>query len=351
MKAKQFIEAVVQKAEDGKITFVASDETLDRSGEVIPIETWDLTNFMRNPVMLVDHDYCVENIIGLAKNIRIEGKQLLFEPVFHEITELAKSVSQMVLEGVLNTVSVGFLPHGPIKDGDTGRNELLEISFVAVPANPSAERLKSLQKQVTEENKMQIKSWVEKQNEILDAIRIEVLKSKFDEPAAEVWVKEHNYKFVSKDESEKTFVFHLVNPDVKCEGEIKTIDIDEGVKLFACRIKERQSAEADKVLEELREFNRTLLADNIAMKEGRVLSGRNRKRIEEAVSILKQASEALDELLNATDPSAEKDTGESREPKADAIASKSAVKADSRVRRALKKINKDTNLLLRELSD
>lgn len=39
-------------------------------------------------------------------------------------------------------------------------------------------------------------------------------------------------------------------------------------------------------------------------KEGRILSGENRKRIEEAVGSLKQATDALNDLLAATDPKA-----------------------------------------------
>ncbi|HEX5429868.1 MAG TPA: hypothetical protein VFX17_02180 [Patescibacteria group bacterium] len=282
-KEKQFLQAVLQKSGD-RISFVASDETLDRSGEVIPIESWDLTNFMKNPVLLVNHDYMVENIVGMATNIRFEGKSLVFDPVFHGITDLSKEVEQMVNEGVLNTVSVGFLPHGPVQDGDTGRNELLEVSFVAVPANPNAERIKTLLDVKNAELAMQVKTWVEKQEE-------------------------------------------------QDEAELDPAKLDE-----------------------LETTNKILQQEITELKEGRILSGKNRKRIETAVSLLeslaenvKQASEALNELLTATDANADKDAGESREPKVDAAASKSPAEVKSRVRRALQRINKDTNSLLREL--
>lgn len=386
-KEKQFIQAKLQKSGD-KITFVASDETLDRAGEVIPISSWDLVNFMQNPVLLVNHDYLVENIVGLATNVRIEGKSLLFDPVFHEITELSKTVFQMVKEEVLNTVSVGFLPHGPVKDGDMGRNELLEVSFVAVPANPSAQRLKSLADAVTTEKNVEIKSWVEKQNETLSAIRIEVLKSKYDETAAEAWVNEHHYKFVSKEESDKSFVFHLVKSDIKCEGEIKTIEFEDGnVKLFACRLTERAAdtekavvkkdlmTEIEPLVDQLEELAtkmsdvldangeddgdegkslKDLQAENTELKEGRVLSGKNRTLITNAVSSLKQLTDAITEattgleaLLTAADSDKAGDQG--REPKVVTPPSKSAHKADSKVRRALQRINKESNLILSEL--
>ena len=50
----------------------------------------------------------------------------------------------MVIDDQLNTVSVGFIPHPPEKGQEYGKNELVEISFVTVPANPSAQRVKSL---------------------------------------------------------------------------------------------------------------------------------------------------------------------------------------------------------------
>jgi HK97 family phage prohead protease len=136
---KQYIKAEVKK-EGNRIVFVASDETLDRQGEVISLDSWDLRNFKKNPVLLVDHEYKVENIVGTARNIKVDKdrKALTFEPSFHGITQLSQDVAKMVEAGELNTVSVGFMPVYPKKDGDQIQNELLEISFVAVPANPNA---------------------------------------------------------------------------------------------------------------------------------------------------------------------------------------------------------------------
>jgi hypothetical protein len=145
---KKFIEAKLEKLADGKLEFVATDETLDRQGEVIPIDSWDLGNFKKNPVLLVNHDYKVQNIVGRAENLRFMdrgGKKMMtFEPVFHGITQLAREVEAMVRETILNTVSVGFMRRAPGQDGDKQLNELMEISFVPVPANPGAERIKSL---------------------------------------------------------------------------------------------------------------------------------------------------------------------------------------------------------------
>lgn len=222
---KEYIQAELKKEGD-KIVFIASDETLDRHGEVIPIESWDLSKFKANPVLLVNHDYQVQNIVGKAKNVKISEvkagkKALTFEPVFHEITQLAKEVKQMVIDGILNTVSVGFLRMGPEKDGDKERNELMEISFVPVPANPGAHVLSTLAAKEVEQAEVQ---------------KIE--------------------KFVGESDD-----------DVIENAEVK---------------------EVKEVVEEV-------------LKEGRVLSGKNRKMIKEVV-------EALNTLLEATDPNVERST-------------------------------------------
>lgn len=122
----------------GKITVVASDETLDRHGDVLPIEQWDISKFVEAPRMLIDHDHSVKSIVGRWRNPRIVGKQLLMDAEFHAITPLAKEVCQMVEEGFLNTVSVGFIWHEPDQDGGRPSFELIETSWVSVPANPSA---------------------------------------------------------------------------------------------------------------------------------------------------------------------------------------------------------------------
>lgn len=168
MNKKQYIISKVKlvKAEN-KITVIASDETLDRHGDVLPIDQWDLTKFLGSPRMLVDHNHQVEKIVGKWENIRIQGKELLMEANFHEITPLSKAVKEMVDGEYLDTVSVGFISHGPKKDGDRGSMELIETSWVTVPANPNARVIKSafdtaLEKEVTTEAKTQVKDFLGK---------------------------------------------------------------------------------------------------------------------------------------------------------------------------------------------
>ena len=118
---------------------VASTDSVDRMGEIIDQDGWDLKNFLNNPVLLWAHDDRTPRI-GLAQNIRIDksmgSPRLMFEPKFNEATELSRAIKQ-IYESEGGTFSVGFMPLE--RDGDTyTKSELLEISAVNVPANPDA---------------------------------------------------------------------------------------------------------------------------------------------------------------------------------------------------------------------
>ena len=103
----------VASTEDRTFTFVFSDESVDRYGDVIYARGWDLANFNANPIALFGHDAnTVENVIGKAKNVRVEGSRLIGDIEFMgaEVNPNAEAVYQMVKGGFLKTVSVGFQP-------------------------------------------------------------------------------------------------------------------------------------------------------------------------------------------------------------------------------------------------
>lgn len=164
---KNFIQATVTKT-NGKLVFVASDETMDRYGDSLDIDMWDLKNFKKSPRLFVDHNPSVEKIVGIAKKIWVDGKKLMFEPQFHNITELARTVEAMVIEGVLDTVSVGFIMH-------EDRYELLEISFVGLPANPNARLQKALEFKANEDEVELIEKFVHSKDEIDNVSLQEIL--------------------------------------------------------------------------------------------------------------------------------------------------------------------------------
>ena len=119
---------------------VASTEDSDRSWEIIKASGWDYTNFMKNPVIIANHVYKIENIVGKATSIYVKDNQLIIEWVFSESNPLWKLLADLYEEWMVKTVSVWFIPKS--RDESNKRiitsAELLELSFVAVPCNPNA---------------------------------------------------------------------------------------------------------------------------------------------------------------------------------------------------------------------
>ena len=178
MKKKE-IQAFTEKI-DGKMTAIASTEAVDRSGDSIKVKDWDFKNFKTNPVLQAGHDYHPLSTIGVAKNIRItKDNKVVFEPQFHDITQLAREIGKMYEQKYLTAWSVGFIP----AEEEGKKHELLEVSAVAVPAN--AEALTSLsQKSIkngTKEDEKKINDFIKKaviiKKEKIESEKKEVKKS------------------------------------------------------------------------------------------------------------------------------------------------------------------------------
>lgn len=137
---------VVKKANqpDGVIeAVVGSSNAVDRMGEVISQDGWILDNYMKNPVILWGHNVREERPpIGRAIKVWLEGaqkktKRLMFTVQFDLLDSFAAEIYRKVKDGFVNTVSVGFIPLEMV-DNTFTKSELLELSFVPVPANPEA---------------------------------------------------------------------------------------------------------------------------------------------------------------------------------------------------------------------
>jgi len=124
------------------IEFIGSTETVDRYGT--RLIGWDTKAFKRNPVLLWQHDYTMPPI-GRVTDVRMnKDKQLVFRVQYvpRQLYPFAGTAYDLVAEGYMSAVSVGFIPKRvePQDDGivDLRDNELLELSQVSVPANPEA---------------------------------------------------------------------------------------------------------------------------------------------------------------------------------------------------------------------
>ncbi len=131
---------IKEENSDRKFRVVASTEDTDRSWEVIKVAGWDWENYMKNPVIIANHDYQIENIVGKATKIWVEDGKLIIEWVFSKSNPLGVLLADLYDEGMVKTVSVGFIPKQRQEDNRRiiTSAELLELSFVAVPCNPNA---------------------------------------------------------------------------------------------------------------------------------------------------------------------------------------------------------------------
>jgi len=126
------------------IEMIGSTEDIDRAGDSMKVDGVKLENYLKNPVILANHNYSAgekSTVIGKALGVSIQAKQLVFKIQFAE-TDNAKEWFYLYSEGYMKASSIGFIPleRAPNKAGgyDFTSWELLELSLVTVPCNPNA---------------------------------------------------------------------------------------------------------------------------------------------------------------------------------------------------------------------
>jgi HK97 family phage prohead protease len=123
---------------------------LDRYREIIVASGWCLETYRRNPVFQNAHQYH-DVIFTLGKALVTEvrdGRLYQCIEFAADANPLAKVAYGLYHGGFLNAVSVGFIPLRWVEgDSEAGfgrkylEQELLEVSAVAIPANPNALQL------------------------------------------------------------------------------------------------------------------------------------------------------------------------------------------------------------------
>ncbi len=142
----KILDVEVKEVSDRVLEFTGSTEEVDRDGETISAEGWDLKNYKKNPVFLWGHNY-YNPPIGKALKVKAEDGKLNFKIEFADADTyaFADTIYRLYKGGFLNATSVGFIPKEWIDgDGDKAprrayiKQELLELSAVPIPANPNA---------------------------------------------------------------------------------------------------------------------------------------------------------------------------------------------------------------------
>ena len=144
-------------AHKGRVKVVITTDGVDRMGDILDIPGWVLKNYARNPIVLFDHDY---GAVGDSPPSQARSMELIVQKhrivsvaQFHLLTRFNLELYAMYTSDppFMNTTSVGFWPlemperivdeEGRTTGFRFGRKDLLEWSFVAVPANADAFQL------------------------------------------------------------------------------------------------------------------------------------------------------------------------------------------------------------------
>jgi HK97 family phage prohead protease len=126
----------------GEFVFRASTAAVDRMGDTIAVQGWQLGNFHRTGApILWAHD---SGSLPVGRGRAWKTGDALMVGVTFADTRMGQTVRGLVSQGFLRSVSVGFAPQrfelsrsrpGSI---DFFEQELLEVSIVPVPANADA---------------------------------------------------------------------------------------------------------------------------------------------------------------------------------------------------------------------
>ena len=109
--AKQLIDSVSQiKIKAGKETYemIISKQVVDRDWETIMLDGMDARAYKKNPVVLLDHSYKVENIVWKTISLKRDGDTLKAKFQFAS-TPNWQLAEQLYNEGILKKSSIWFL--------------------------------------------------------------------------------------------------------------------------------------------------------------------------------------------------------------------------------------------------
>jgi len=352
--------------EERSLVGTASTEVLDRDKEIIKTDGWELDNFRKNPVILLSHEYRQPPIgkalwVKKDKNGLKFKAQFAKTQVAEEVFQLYKDGFMRAFS--VGFIPKEWEEGDPEDEKGPRRiytkQELLEISAVSVPSNPDALvtavnegriKTKVLKEALhIEDNKKEVDNMQEKgvipfketpkapEDEPWDAARevreatvddLKVMCTWYDSERPDV---KQSYKLphhkasgqhpvvwrgvaaamaalfgarggVNIPEKDRKGVYnHLAKHYKQFDKEppeFREYSEEELKEMFPEVYEERLRQESIDIEGTLKE-----LKDEIkSLKEGRVLSEKNRKLIQNAISQMKEAIAALEELLGATEP-------------------------------------------------
>ena len=140
--------------EKGTVTSVIATDQVARDGAIIEPKGWDFSNYRLNPVILWQHDDTAMPFARTAEGPFVSDKELVAKAQFDMDDPRAVEAVRKIAGGFINATSVRWLPKKTevreMGEGEDKREvlvfleqELLEWSFVGIPADPGAQILRA----------------------------------------------------------------------------------------------------------------------------------------------------------------------------------------------------------------
>ncbi len=327
---QELVAKTLASEDSGRFKIVISTQDEDRQGEIIDQNGWDFSKYLTNPIVLWAHDY-KQLPIGITDKLYKEGTSTIAEGKFvpGDCNPFAQQVRKLYDLGIQRAASVGLIGK-EVKGNVVTKSELLEWSFVPVPANPYALKLDAIKANgidlelmrskgieiQTEDAKVEEKGMTE---DILDAGK--QLRMAKHEYTDDMWYA--LYDFMDAYFSDATPLEAITTLTDELCAKLKAIasgqevesESEDEMQMFAdaftgAAIKSnitKKLKDGSKLTEsevkslKAHENMQTALAV-AEVKAGKVLSDKNRTLIQTSVEQINSCAAALQELLDATDP-------------------------------------------------
>lgn len=137
-------------SDPARFRFLASTPDLQADGWAIPPEAWDLTRFLRHPMILLNHR--IDSLpIGRATSVWTTSKGLWMDVELDPEDPIAVKITSKIRRGYISGVSVNFRVKQN-KGSTVTRCELIECSIVSIGEDAGVEiGMRSLRRSRQEE--------------------------------------------------------------------------------------------------------------------------------------------------------------------------------------------------------
>jgi hypothetical protein len=263
----------------GTFRMVISTDDVDRHGEIVVQEGIDSSRYMTNAIVLWGHD-SYSPPVGITEKIVLERDgtkvKTIAEGKFAP-TAFAQELRKLYEAKILNTSSIGFIPK-EYEGNKITVCELLEWSFVSIPANPFAVAVRGL--------------GLDMKELIAKGIFKDAQEGDDVETPAEETEKKEGEETESKPEEEKVEEPVVDTEAPATDEEAEEADdaiVDDEEKTLTVRLSNGTE----------KKFK---LVNGVAVKAGRVLSKANLEKVKSAI-------DALEEVVKIAETTSEEDAG------------------------------------------